>query len=218
MDGTRFDGLTRALARGASRRTVLRGLIGGAAAGTAAAAMSRVTLADEHDEPVACPGLLEPCGEVEIAQQVPGECCDGLVCCEGDPAYCAECCSDAECPQGSICCAGACRELECCIDDILTGGDPNARCPEGTSCFEGFCDAYCSTDDECEDGTCCCPDGSCSADCCEGTGPGGPDISTLPNTGVGGGSENGRWFGAALATGAAAWLAARQLGRTSERD
>jgi hypothetical protein len=102
------------------------------------------------------------------------DCCDGLVCCEvGNDHVCAECCADWECPKGSICCAGVCREIECCIDDILIGLDPNDRCPEGCGCFEGLCVdkdqqhcVRCDDDKDCGDDTCCCHDGSCSSDCC----------------------------------------------------
>lgn len=77
------------------------------------------------------------------------------------------CENDDACAEGEICCAGACRVLECCIDDP----DPNARCPEGTSCFEGQCDPItepgaCASDDECPDGEICCA-GFCRAiECC----------------------------------------------------
>ena len=46
------------------------------------------------------------------------DCCNGLVCCASKyGSVCAECCTDHECPKGSICCAGQCRVMECCIDD-----------------------------------------------------------------------------------------------------
>jgi LPXTG cell wall anchor motif len=104
------------------------------------------------------------------------DCCDGLLCCDaGDAGECAECCGDGDCPQGTICCVGACREIECCIDDILTGGNPNDRCPDTCTCFEGICvdenqercRAFCESDKECGKDTCCCKDGTCSAKCCE---------------------------------------------------
>lgn len=76
------------------------------------------------------------------------------------------CTTDDDCDTG-ICCAGFCRDIECCIDD----DDPNARCPEGTSCFEGVCDPVtepgaCASDDECGDDEICCA-GFCRAiECC----------------------------------------------------
>ncbi len=79
------------------------------------------------------------------------------------------CTADADCADDEICCAGACRNQQCCIDDE----DPNARCPEGTSCFEGVCDPVdepaegaCDTDGNCADDEICCA-GTCRAiECC----------------------------------------------------
>jgi hypothetical protein len=102
------------------------------------------------------------------------DCCDGLGCCEGQGGhFCAECCGDQDCPKGTICCVGVCRELECCIDDILIGLDPNARCPGDCTCFEGLCVdkdqnhcRVCVQDKECPEGECCCRNGICSHHCC----------------------------------------------------
>ncbi len=92
------------------------------------------------------------------------------------------CETDADCADDEICCAEACRAIECCIDE----DDPNARCPEGTSCFEGVCEAVGGTDDD--------------------------DALTLPSTGAGPGSAaKDASTGAMLAAGAAAALAARKL-------
>jgi len=133
-----------------------------------------------HDCCEDCREFGEECGLIVngtfIASDSPQlDCCDGLVCCEvGNDHVCAECCGDWECPKGSICCAGVCREIECCIDDILTGGDPNARCPEGCGCFEGLCVdddqrrcRHCTLDKDCPDGDCCCRNGICSHHCCD---------------------------------------------------
>jgi hypothetical protein len=86
--------------------------------------------------PVACAAEGEECAE-------DADCCDDLLCGDGDlcvaSAACAvegeECEADEDCCDG-ICCGGACRAVECCVDDL----DPNARCPEGTTCFEGVCE------------------------------------------------------------------------------
>jgi LPXTG-motif cell wall-anchored protein len=95
------------------------------------------------------------------------------LCCDAEEDYCAECCGDADCPKGSICCNKACHEIECCIDDILTGGDPNARCPGDCTCFEGLCVdenqqhcVACDSSKDCPKGECCCKDGTCSDECC----------------------------------------------------
>ncbi len=103
--------------------------------------------------------------------------------------------------------------MECCIDDE----DPNARCPEGSTCFEGVCVFACKGDSDCEEGTCCCPDGTCSSDCCEEETPADDDddtggVTTLPSTGAGDGNDelNGLLGLGAIAAGAA-YLAGKKL-------
>lgn len=211
MDNRKFDDLTRSMAFGKSRRTVIKGLFGGVV-GTIAVA-GRPAYGALAGEPVGC-GSDEQCAENEI-------CCEGVCaaiqCCIGDAdpnARCPEgtscfegvcdpilgCGSDAECAGDEICCEGVCAAIECCIGDA----DPNARCPEGTSCFEGYCDPICANVG-CDDGLCCCNDGSCSYDCCE------TPIVVLPATGSGSASEGGAWVAAAAIGGAAAYLAARKV-------
>lgn len=80
--------------------------------------------------------------------------CDG----QGEGEACA---ADGDCCTG-ICCGGACRDTECCIDDT----DPNARCAKGSSCFEGICVVDCDSGGE---GEACSEDADCCAGiCCEG--------------------------------------------------
>src|SRR6478609_4967816 len=127
MDIRKFDDLTRSMASGRSRRTVIKVLFGGVVGGIAIA---------------------------------------------GRPAYGAlagvaetECMNDGDCEVG-MCCAGVCRDIECCIDNP----DPNSTCPEGTSCFEGVCDPVlgCGSDDQCAGDEICC-EGVCAAiQCCIG--------------------------------------------------
>jgi hypothetical protein len=151
-------------------------------------------------------------------------CCDNGSCHENccEPSSCED---DHDCRKGSICCAGYCREIECCIDDVLTGGDPNDRCPGKCTCFEGLCvDKHqnhcdvCHSDKECGKGECCCKDGSCSHKCCGWSGRPSKttsppvQIDTLPNTGSGPGQVSTPLIaGAALAAGAAALLAAQKV-------
>jgi hypothetical protein len=130
MDDQRFDTIARAVAAATSRRSLLRAIAGGIGGG------ALVTLGRwDEASAQACAVVGEECGE-------DADCCDDLVCTEGtcqEPAVCAgegeACEEDGDCCAG-ICCVGACRDIECCIDEP----DPNARCPEGTSCFEGVCD------------------------------------------------------------------------------
>jgi LPXTG-motif cell wall-anchored protein len=216
MDTRKFDDLTRSLAVGKSRRTVIKGLFGGAVGTIAVAGRPAYGVLAQ---PVGC-GSDDQCDGDEI-------CCEGtcaaIECCIGDAdpnARCPEgtscfegvcdpvlgCGSDDQCAGDEICCEGVCAAIQCCIGDA----DPNARCPEGTSCFEGQCDALCEYAG-CPDGQCCCPDQSCSADCCE------TPIVVLPATGSGSESEGGAWVAAAAIGGAAAYLAARKV-RTPETN
>ena len=119
-------------------------------------------------------------------------CCNGLVCCDTNK-------------YGLVC-------LECCAD---------ADCADGCSCDDGFCSCPCKGDGDCADGTCCCKNGSCSADCCEAPPPpkppkphhhhGSTTVTTLPATGSGGAKQGNSWFGAAAVGAAAAFWASRKL-------
>jgi hypothetical protein len=170
-----------------------------------------------------CAEVGESCGTLQGRTDV--VCCEGLAC--NDEGVCEEievpeCETDDDCVieaagdvDAAICCAGACRQIECCIDDE----DPNARCAEGSSCFEGICVFACKGDSDCETGTCCCSDGTCSSDCCEGAPPPETDdVTTLPTTGIGDsdGGLNGL-LGAGIVAGAAVYLAGKKL-RASEDE
>jgi hypothetical protein len=117
-------------------------------------------------------------------------CCDGLVCCESHK-------------YGTVC-------LECCAD---------VDCADGCFCDDGFCSCPCWSDKDCADGTCCCKNGSCSADCCPAPKPPAPPkpasgtttVTTLPATGSGGSKEGSGLLGAAALGAAAAFLASRKL-------
>jgi hypothetical protein len=118
-------------------------------------------------------------------------CCNGLVCCDTNK-------------YGLVC-------LECCAD---------SDCADGCYCDDGFCSCPCTGDSDCADGTCCCKNGSCSADCCETPPPpkphhhhhgGSTTVTTLPATGSGGAKQGSNWFGAAAIGAAAAFWASRKL-------
>ena len=144
-------------------------------------------------------------------------CCEGLDCFDGicvpPPNGCADegeaCELDDNCCAG-ICCAGFCRDIECCIDEP----NPNDRCDDVESCFEGVCQGVtevCESDEDCDDDTCCCEDGGCSEDCC------GEPVTQLPGTGAGASrSASTGLFGAAAAA-AAALLAGKKLRETVEK-
>ncbi len=188
MDHGKFDDLTRTLALGKSRRTVIKGFFGGvvgaiAVAGRPAYGALAQDVACNDATPCAqgicCAGI---CRDIEccIDNPDPNETCPvGTSCFEGvcDDVPCTD---DAGCAAvGGMCCGGFCRDIECCIDNP----DPNATCPEGTTCFEGQCDSPCEIQG-CGDGLCCCEDGKrCSADCCE------TPVVVLPATGSGSASD-----------------------------
>lgn len=117
MDGSRFDRMTRDLGRGASRRTVLKGLfgIGGAAivaeiAFDDAESARRPTPTPRATATPSCQGGLV-CGPDCC---IPGqsECCDNA-CCFGE-CYGEELC----CPTGNVVCDGVacCRPNEVCVN------------------------------------------------------------------------------------------------------
>ena len=149
MDIRKFDDLTRSMASGKSRRTVIKGLFGGVVGGIAIAgrpaygalagiAETECTIDDDCDVGMCCAGV---CRDIECCIDNPdpnATCPEGTSCFEGqcDPIQLG-CGSDDQCAGDEICCEGVCAAIQCCIGDA----DPNARCPEGTSCFEGQCDA-----------------------------------------------------------------------------
>jgi len=98
VDNNTFDRATRALATGASRRKVLRTLLGGAAvAATGVVGVKRSASADP-----ACREESHPCEGNQT-------CCEGLACIAGSGQGAAERC----CPEGYIGCDEGCVENVC---------------------------------------------------------------------------------------------------------
>ncbi len=213
MDKQKFDDLTRTLALGKSRRTVIKGLFGGVV-GTIAIAGRPAYGALAQDVPcdvdadcdvgMCCAGI---CRDIECCIDNPNPnatCPENTTCFEGQ---CVTQCETVGCADDEICCGGVCRAIECCIDNA----NPNETCPDGTSCFEGQCVTQCDVIG-CGDGECCCDDGvSCSSDCCD------TPITVLPATGSGSTSNGGAWVAAAAIGGAVAYVAGRKV-RTPEAD
>jgi hypothetical protein len=194
MDDRQFDALTRALARGSSRRTALKGLLGALVGGVALTTRLDKAGAQACDPP--CPGICcngecapqccsavdcDPFAENECRTTICdetghcasiAECLEGQQCCNlGTPEhYCAYCCSDEGCPGCQVCNAGVCEQPECCGDS-----DCVSVCGE---CVEGECITRCTTGEYCcafaNDcralGECCtddeCP---CGGACIDGT-------------------------------------------------
>jgi hypothetical protein len=106
MDRDRFDDLTRAMAKGASRRDVLKGMLGGVAAGAAVITLPEMVGAQDT--------CIEPGGECEMAE--------GAVACCGSYT-----CFEALCDN-----ARGCWEVEDECDDQFPCCDETMTCVEGT--------------------------------------------------------------------------------------
>jgi len=180
MDDQRFDNLARSLARGGSRRGVLKGLFG-VAAGALGIAVARPALAIPTPPPNP---RARPAGATCVRSS---NCASGV--CDFQTRKCA-------CPVETVACGGACVPpcktgtldpvtCACCV----TGGGP---CFDDGDCCSGVCDETTSTciaagslvlgatcefaadctSGSCEGNVCCQADGaSCAvgSDCCGGT-------------------------------------------------
>lgn len=148
MDDRRFDALTRSLASGQNRRTLLKGLfgLGGAvASSTLVSGAKAARRPPPTPKPLSCPGQQTAVGGQCICEvpRAPGTQKCGPDCCNpaGIGAAHSECCDNA-------CCYGACYGEELCCPY------PRAFCP-----ITGEC---------CPEGWTCCPDYGCISpeQCC----------------------------------------------------
>ncbi len=193
MDGQRFDRLTRALATGTSRRTILKGLLG-----AGGAAVSGSVVADQADARVigarpTVPPAQQPSGCQLPNQLCGGECCGPGLCksnhCCSSPTHTwcgdrcwpeSQCtssgipCSDGQKVCGSTCCPANASCARSGNSDICCNPD-SGQAPCGFEC--------CATAAQCCDRECC-PDGSvcigngyccpfeqmCGGICCNGPG------------------------------------------------
>ncbi len=179
MDDQRFDALTRALARGSSRRTALKGLFLGVVGG-----VSLTMRQDRAGAQTECVDSSDcnPCQEC-----IEGECSypvsypDGLCCGTEGNYYCSpECCSSDNCEPiyenqcGISICNGSgyCEGITTCVTGqrCCNSGTPEHYC--GVCCADTECPG-CSV---CVNGTCshpeCCGDSDCTSicgECVEGT-------------------------------------------------
>lgn len=151
MDGSRFDDLTKALARGRSRRHILQALAGAVGGGL---------LALTGRDAAAAPGK---------GGKPQGRCPAGYTNCRGkcvilaaDENNCGACA--VVCPAGWDCCAGACRSPESFLDDVGNCGACGTVCAANELCCAGTC----VPNDEDNCGTC---GNSCDGAevCCAGT-------------------------------------------------
>jgi hypothetical protein len=164
MEGRGFDDFVRRLAEGQSRRSVLRGLVGGGAALVAARAGS--SLAAPKDKVTIChrPGTVdeETLSVANSAVQAhlghgdslgacsTCDCAEDLICL--DNGTCARPCTDsAECEE--TCGVGA-----ACFEESLSS-------PHGIYCYSGTTTLRCDNDTWCPEGQICLPGGLCWVAC-----------------------------------------------------
>lgn len=130
MDGSRFDTLVRSRAEGASRRTLLKGVLGIGAAAIA----SRQSPADAArrpaptPKPITCPGAQQWDGASCVCSS--GTTC-GPDCCETE----AQCCDSACCPSGQVCSG----EETCCAPSCDFGVCGSDGCGGLCGCDDGLC-------------------------------------------------------------------------------
>jgi len=170
MDDHRFDSVTRAMANGASRRSIVKALIGlGALAG--AGSVSREVNAARRGfagPPIMLPTPTPPLSDCD-GLSCNGQCCDPdeTVCCDG---YCCHgTCHDSQCcpPGWSWCPDVGCCNGEC-IDD---------NCCGHTSVCNGICcgeDSFCCLKEEgtlvCTQVGRCCSNADCAGGICDSEG------------------------------------------------
>jgi hypothetical protein len=171
MDGRHFDAMARALADDRSRRAVLRGLLGTAAAGLLAGVRGRSATAQEALPPGA------ECTDDGQCSQVGGAvvCADNgyvadgeLNCCRNAGGACSDETYGADCCSGLYCRDGACTDLS------VTGDLPvGSYCTASSQCSQDGGSVVCADNDVTSDGALnCCRNagGACSgsAGCCGG--------------------------------------------------
>jgi hypothetical protein len=188
MDSRKFDDLTRMFAARASRRSVLKGLAGGAGSGLAAVAGTSSLSAAP-----ACRESGHPC-------EGSNDCCSGLSCVEGaGPGQAARCVAPGQEPE----------EPKCRGEGHPCEG--NQVCCEGLVCVEAAGPgnaARCVPAEEPEPRPEPKPEPKPEK-------PAPEVVTTLPATGHGGSNDSGtRWLGPLAVIGAGAAFVANRLRRS----
>ncbi len=168
MDDRRFDHLARAVARRASRRGVLRGLFGTAAAAAIGGVRPRLTAA--QIQPV---GLGDPCySTAQCAAQGTVYCADNGFSYDGEFNCClptgGRCSFDEHCCGFDVCLLGVCSAAGYAPVTYALSGDP---CERSSQCQAWDPTFFCSENGFDYDGpfNCCAlAEGLCNADeqCC----------------------------------------------------
>lgn len=173
MDQERFDSLTRKLAEGHSRRSLLRGIGAGLLAGLGWGGVSATPKEGKGPKPGRCGMAGQPC-------KWNRQCCEmaGLVCYDGACSCLpGEQLINGACVPATDPCEGVtCEDNNSCTDSTCINGDCVHTPVAGRTCQRepnatGVCDATgacgpCTSDDECPD-TWVCGGGYCSAPVCD---------------------------------------------------
>jgi hypothetical protein len=167
MDDRRFDSLTRQLGAGASRRSVVKGLLGfgGALAPASTLAARRP---EPTPKPVKCPQRQHWDGYECVCDD--GDTC-GSDCCIGESVCCDNACCFGTCYGEELCCPA--EKIVCngeCLPYGVQCNDDNC-CDAGEICVEGQCVPECdgvAIGGACTDNSDCCS-GICSAGLCWAT-------------------------------------------------
>jgi hypothetical protein len=146
VDSSRFDRLTRALALGASRRSVIKGLLGIGVASTATGALiGESEGARRGTTPNVPPAPTLPTQTPTPAPTSTPACASGQVLCNG------------------VCCSGACTATGSCCASGNTVCGPDCCAPGGQCCDSACCYGTCYGEELC------CPSSGtvCGAECCD---------------------------------------------------
>ena len=165
IDDRRFDSLVKSLADGASRRSVLKGLLGlGGAAVAGGALFEGKASAARRPSPTAtppkCPGIQTWNGYAcSCPPTAPNQC--GPACCTGKPG-------DPQGPGHSECCDNACCNGLCYGEELCCPW-PRTFCTEAQECCEEGVTVCCGEAGCCAGG--CCQDAQGNDLCCSGDTP-----------------------------------------------
>lgn len=180
MERTRFDALARSMAEGRSRRSVLKLLAGGIAAGVVGTRVATEAVAQDL------------CASAGGSCRVLG-CCAGSTC-DVDSGVCIP--DDATCIAPGEACVMEVNATPCCGEYSCF----EAVCDNARGCFTY---GACTADTDCCDGFYCRPDLGVCSEIPAGT------ADEMPNLGTGAGATGGgSWVAGAAALGAAAAVAA----------
>ncbi len=191
MDGDRFDGITRRLAQGVSRREALRKIAGGAIGGSLALGGLRRAGAQANKVGVChqTGSASNPFEYIEVSENaVPAHAAHGDTInpdFSSDELNCGGC--GIVCASNEGCCGGVCIDIQ---SDVTNCGGCGISCDDGIACTTDTCsggvcantpvDAACDDGDACTTDTCVvgtgcvstplnCDDGiACTTDTCSG--------------------------------------------------